>query len=102
MSLPPLGELQQDPELLRVPERLIDLPVFRGCITLLSGREKVGKSTKINQEIAAASPHLNVLWLAVDEWKGFTVQRLTKSGAATNLLIEDTALELSDLERICI
>ena len=96
-----LGELLTDPSLLEEPEVLIPYLAVASRITLLSGREKSGKSTLTAQLIAdattgrpifgqPASPRVSVLWYAIDEPLGDTVRRLQTLGAdLDHLFISD-------------
>ena len=73
-----LRELLTNPELLRAPEVVLPFLVVAGRVTLLSAREKCGKSTLVAHCVAAASrgdPVLgtalarpvHTLWYALDE-----------------------------------
>lgn len=80
-----LSELYQFPELLAAPPAIIPGIAYAGRVTLISGREKSGKSTLIGQASAALSRGgsflgdellpLPPLWYAIDEPLPDTVQR---------------------------
>ena len=81
-----------DPEILRPPCAVIPHLAITGRVTLLSGREKVGKSTLAACAVAAASraePVLAVpvdqpvrtLWYAIDEHFADAVRRFRSLGA---------------------
>jgi len=80
-----LGELLADPALTAPPVAIIPSLAYEGRVTLLSGREKSGKSTLVGQAVAALSAgtvFLDVpltkrrtLWFALDEQKGDLVRR---------------------------
>ncbi len=50
-----LDELLSNPELLRPPAPVVAPLAYEGRLTLLAGREKLGKTTLVRQMIAAAS-----------------------------------------------
>lgn len=80
-----LSELRSHPELLEPPPALIPGLAYRGRITLLSAREKPGKSTLTAQAVAAMSSGARfldaiiepatVLWYAIDERIGDAILR---------------------------
>lgn len=86
-----LRTLLDRPELTRAPAALIPGVAYSGRVTLLSAREKAGKSTLVGQGVAAFSrggdflnESLNrgrVLWYPIDEPAGDTVRRLHSYGA---------------------
>lgn len=94
-SAPPavrtLGELLADPALTDPPHALVPDLVYAGRVTLLSGREKSGKSTLVGQAAAALScggsflgatlEPARVLWLPLDEPRGDLVRRVARHGA---------------------
>ena len=72
-----LAELRQHPEQLRAPEAVVPYLAFAGRVTLLAGREKLGKSTLASAAVAALSRGRQFLgasttegtaiWLALEE-----------------------------------
>lgn len=104
-----LGSWLADPELLRPPSVAIPHLVVEGRVTLLSGREKVGKSTLVAGAIAAASRGESVLgvsvpdplrtvWYALDEPLGDTVRRFAGLNAdLEGVLINQEPRSMSDL-----
>ncbi len=106
-----LGALQNDPTLLEPPEPIAPPICYARRVTLLSGREKSGKSTLLANAAAALSAGgeflgtllgaQRVLWFALDEWKGDTVRRFAELGAHGDRL--DLAFEVptpTELDRI--
>lgn len=106
-----LGTLQNDPSLLEPPEPIAPPICFARRVTLLSGREKSGKSTLLANAAAAVSAGTEflgtplgvqrVLWFALDEWRGDSVRRFTDLGANRHRL--DLAFEVptaTELDRI--
>lgn len=104
-----LSQLATDPELLRVPRQVVPCLALEGRVTLLSGREKVGKSTLAGFAVARLSTGddllgarctpSRVLWYAIDEPVGDTVRRLLAHGADTSrVLICDAPRTAADLE----
>ena len=83
-----LAELLADPELTRAPRFVVPGLVEEGCVTLVSGRPKEGKSTLASQVAAdftrgraaldgsEVAPG-KVLWIALDEPTRRLVQRLS-------------------------
>ncbi len=82
----PLDAWIADPSLLAPPQIVVPWLAVAGCCTLLSGREKSGKTTLTAQCIAAATlghavlgaptpAPVTVLWYAVDERKEDTLRR---------------------------
>lgn len=93
-----LGEWLLDAPLLREPEQVIPHLAIEGRVTLLSGREKIGKSTLVAQMIASASRGEEVFGVALDmprrtlvysldEPLGDTVRRLDRMGAAQDGIV---------------
>lgn len=91
-----LEQCLADHALLAPPMPVISPLVYEGRVTLLSAREKMGKSTIAGQAVAALtqgrtflnpnetlSP-ANVVWYAIDEALPDTVQRLKAFGAKAN------------------
>jgi hypothetical protein len=86
-----LAALLADPELTRPPASIIPDFLYEGRVTLLSAREKVGKTTLAAHAVAELTrggvflgTHLaaaRVLWLAIDEPLGDTVRRFGAQGA---------------------
>jgi DNA-binding transcriptional ArsR family regulator len=86
-----LRALLARPELLEPPALLIPNVAYRGRVTLLSAREKAGKSTLTAQGVAELSrggSFLNqsleaatILWYAIDEPISDTVRRFQQYGA---------------------
>ena len=86
-----LADLASRPELTAPPVGLVAPILYRGRVTLLAGREKIGKSTLAGALIAAvsagrtlldATPEAeDVLVYSLDEPPGDTVRRLTALGA---------------------
>jgi hypothetical protein len=86
-----LMELLQRPELLLPPPAVIAPFAYSGRVTLISGREKVGKSTVMAQAVVALSrgdelwgellQRQRVLWIGLDEPLGDTVRRFHEMGA---------------------
>lgn len=106
-----LGTLQTDPKLLEPPEPIAPPICYARRVTLLSGREKSGKSTLLANAAAALSAGSEflgtvlraqrVLWFALDEWRGDTVRRFADLGANGDRL--DLAFEVptpTELDRI--
>ena len=91
-----LAELRARPELMTPPAPLVAPILSAGRITMLSGREKAGKSTFAAAMVAALSagrPFLgretapsSVLWYALDEPYDDTVRRFDKLGARDELV----------------
>ncbi len=86
-----LGELLANPALTQPPPPIIPSLVYEGRVTLLSGREKSGKSTLAGQAFAALSAgsafldyqlgKRRTLWFALDEPLGDLVRRARDYGA---------------------
>lgn len=102
-ALPPsrartLGECLRDPALLRPPPVLVPYLAIDGRCTLLSGREKSGKSTLTAQLVADASSGrpvlgcampkpVTTLWYAIDEPLGDTARRFQSLDADLSRVI---------------
>jgi hypothetical protein len=95
-----LRELVEQPELVAPPKSLINLLAYPGRMTLLSAREKIGKSTLLGQALATLSSGgiwlgdqlepAKVLWYAIDEPLGDTVRRFREAGAnCDNVFVAD-------------
>ena len=91
-----------DPELLRPPVAVIPHLAIKGRVTLLSGREKIGKSTLVAGAVSAASLRQDVLgvplaqpihtlWYALDEHVADAVRRFQSLGAEAASVIINTA-----------
>ena len=87
-----LADWLDEPDLLSPPAATIPHLVVKGRVTLLSGREKIGKSTLVASAVAAVSCGQNVLgvpierplqtiWYNIDEPIGDTVLRFGRLGA---------------------
>ena len=100
-----------DPELLVPPQIIIPYCAVEGRVTLLSGREKIGKSTLAGCVVASASRGDAVLglplpeptgslWYALDEPVADTVRRFDRLSANTNrIVINDEPRTADDLLR---
>lgn len=106
----PLGEWLADPGILTPPKVLVPHLAVVGRVTLLSGREKVGKSSLIGQAVAqlsvggelfgVACKANTTLWYAVDEPVADTVRRLEHHGAdPSSVLICDAPRNLKELHQ---
>jgi 5S rRNA maturation endonuclease (ribonuclease M5) len=101
-----LRALLERPELMLPPPALIPNIAYQGRVTLLSAREKAGKSTLVGQGVAALSRgghFLNeqlqpgrVLWYPIDEPAGDTVRRLQLFGADPDSVIIQTERPTAD------
>ena len=113
-ALPPssarsLRSWLEDPALLVAPALIIPHLAVEGRVTLLSGREKIGKSTLVACAVAAASrgePVLGVtlgapirtLWYALDEPVADAVRRFNTLGADLDaIIINDTPRNTNEL-----
>jgi hypothetical protein len=86
-----LADYYERPELLAEPVAIVPRLLYPGRVTLLSGREKSGKSTLVAQACSALSRGAEflgdrlepstVLWYALDEPLGDTVRRFKTFGA---------------------
>ena len=104
-----LSELLNDPELLKAPAVVIPFLVVAGRVSLLSGREKSGKSTLIAHCVAAASRGdavlgtpvawpVKTLWYSIDEPLSDAVRRfagLRADGSA--IILNDKPRTLDEL-----
>lgn len=97
-----LAELLTRPELLLPPPVVLPYFALKGRVTLLSGREKVGKSTLLAGVVAEASRgrpvfdipvecSVTVLWYCIDEPLGDLVRRLELYGADPRHIIINQA-----------
>ncbi len=96
-----LGEWLENEEILCPPRSVVPSLVVQGRVTLLSGREKIGKSTLVAGAVASVSAGkpvfgeatawpLRVLWYALDEHATDTVRRFEKLGAdSSQVFIND-------------
>ena len=93
-----LGRWLRDPAALRVPVVCLPHLVANGRVTLLSGREKIGKSTLLGGAVAQASRGDSVLgvpldgpvttlWYALDEHPSDAVTRFSDLGADPDRVI---------------
>jgi hypothetical protein len=106
-----LGQLMANPELTRPPRAVLPPLLYEGRVTLLSAREKVGKSTLAAHAVAelttggvflgvAVAP-VTVLWLAIDEPLGDVVRRFDALGAdMSRLLICDEQLSVAEFRTV--
>lgn len=94
----PLRSWLADPEALRPPCAVIPLLVVAGRVTLLSGREKIGKSTLVAGAVGAASrgdavlgvpleKPVRTLWYALDEHVNDALRRFESLGADLDQVI---------------
>jgi hypothetical protein len=105
----PLSVWLEDPELLRRPVILIPHLAVEGRVSLLSGREKIGKSTLAAGAVADASrgdavlgmpllDSVRTLWYALDEHVSDAVRRFQMLGAnVERIAINDRPRSQSDL-----
>lgn len=92
-----LGAALEDSTLLEPPAAVVPPFLFGGRVTLLSGREKSGKSTLLANAAAALSRGATflgtelearrVLWISLDESIGDTVRRFHALGADPERLV---------------
>ena len=104
-----LSDWLSNPENLRQPEMVIPHIAVEGCVSLLSGREKIGKSTLAAGAVAAASrgdavlgvclpDQRRTLWYTNDERVDFTVRRFQALLANPDgLVINDRPRQFSEL-----
>ncbi len=108
-----LGQLRRRPELLRPPATVVERIAYRGCLTMVSAAEKVGKSTLLGQAAAAASTGTHflgelcepvpVLWLALDEPLPFLVRRLNQYQADDGLrVVVEHGITLSAIRELAV
>lgn len=102
-----LGDLFDNPELLRPPEPIVRRFAYRGRLTLFPAPRKSGKSTLIAAMAAAASsgtdflgesvPASSVLWAALDEPLNDTVRRFHALGADRSLFVAEGLVTVAQL-----
>lgn len=104
-----LGDWLRDPELLRTRDIVIPHLAVEGRVSLLSGREKIGKSTLSAGAIAAASrarsvlgvpltDRIRTLWYCLDEPIADTVRRFSALDAnPAGIVINDKPRGLRQL-----
>lgn len=104
-----LADCLSDPTLLEAPAVLVPHIAIAGRCTLLSGREKSGKSTLTAQLVADASrsravlgapiaASVTTLWYAVDERLGDAVRRFDALDADPNrVIVNDEPRTVADL-----
>ena len=91
-----------DRELLRQPRVVVPHFAVQGRVTLLSGREKIGKSTLVATVVVAASRGdsvlgvpierpVRVLWYALDEHVADAVRRFQSLGAGLDQIVVNDA-----------
>jgi hypothetical protein len=95
-----LNEWLSDPEALAPPKILLPLLVLESRVTLLSAREKAGKSTLLGQGVAALThggeflgqpcKPVRVIWYAIDEAAPDAVRRLVRCGAEGDSVVIQT------------
>lgn len=105
LALRSLREILDDPTALEPPEPLADRVTFRGYLTLLASREKLGKSTLAGGIVAAVSAGSSwlgspvvggsVLYVSLDESARDTVRRLVAFEADRDRVILLTRLTAS-------
>lgn len=105
----PLKAWLEDPELLRSPGIVIPHLIVEGRVSLLSGREKIGKSTLAAGALASASrgdavlgapllKPVSAIWYALDEHVADAVRRFQMLGAnADRIAINDQPRSVSEL-----
>jgi hypothetical protein len=91
LSLRNLAEILNDPDAMKAPEAVVPRLAWSGRVTLLAGREKLGKSTLASAGAAAASYGTRflgepckagpVLWVGLEEHPGDTAPRFLTFGA---------------------
>ena len=85
-----LRELYNRPELLEPPPSIVHGFIYADRLTVMSCREKGGKSTLMGWLAAQCSHHMRVLWLGLEEPLGDPVLRFKGFGAEPdNILIID-------------
>jgi len=98
-----LGELRENPDLLKRPPVLSRWLAWRGELTLLVGREKLGKSTLAAYDaVHAALGGLRALWVSFEEGLPRIVSRFANLEAPDDHVLIVTHLPTSyqDLEAI--
>ena len=93
----PLGQWRAFPELWEPPIPLVPDILYPGTVTLVSAREKMGKTSLVAQMVAALStgglflgsqlPRVKVLWYAMDEPLPATLVRFGRLNADDGLLV---------------
>lgn len=102
-----LGDWLANTEFLRTPEIVIPSLVVEGRVSLLSGREKIGKSTLAAGAASAASrgsevfgrpvhDRIRSLWYACDEHVSDAVRRFSTMGAAEDGIVINAAPRTAD------
>jgi hypothetical protein len=91
LSLRTLQEILSDPDAMKEPEPVVPRLAWAGRVTLLAGREKLGKSTLASAGAAATSSAARflgehgtagpVLWVGLEEHPGDTAARFVTFGA---------------------
>ena len=93
-----VSDLEEDPELLEPPPTILPKIAYRGRITILSGRPKIGKSTVIGDAVASFStgtPFLDepcgpgeTVWLHLEEPRADVLARFAAlDGDPTRLVV---------------
>lgn len=78
-----LAELRERPELLKRPPPVSKWLAWRGELSLLVGREKLGKSTfAANDAVEAERSGRKALWISFEEGLNRIVSRFVELGAA--------------------
>ena len=110
-----LGQWLEDPDILKPPEIILPHVAVRGRVSLLSGREKIGKSTLVGGIVAVASngapvfgvpltKPVTTLWYALDEPLSDTVRRFDRLRADPDRIIINrvprTIAQLRDAMRL--
>ena len=103
-----LGDWIADPDILRPPRIVLPHVAVEGRVTLLSGREKVGKSELLGSIVTSGSLGADVLgvalpapvtslWYAIDEPVADAVRRFDRLGAdRDNIIINDAPRSFPD------
>ena len=91
LSLRTLASILSDPDAMREPEPVVPRLAWAGRVTLLAGREKLGKSTLASAGAAATNSAVRflgehgtagpVLWVGLEEHPGDTAARFVTFGA---------------------
>lgn len=107
-----IEDLLLRPELLEPPTTVVPRLGWVGRLTLLSGKEKTGKSSLIGQAVAAvanAEPFLGEptmqaisLWLAMDEPLGDLIRRLDRFGARHRVAVCQEPFGLEHLAKLLV
>ena len=103
-----LSDLITQPELLVPPRAVIPRFAYEGRLSLLTAREKSGKSTLIRQAVAALVTGRDFLgepttpgpvaWLCLDESLGDLTRGLYEEGARHGVLVSDARPSAEELE----